>query len=104
MSTIKKFTVAASVLMLSLFIAPSTLSGNTRGRKQRPLTRAELKKAEARLAELGYSPGRVDGVIDDKTRNALIVFQKWEDRKPTGRLTRPELDAIMSADAPQARR
>src|SRR5829696_3021562 len=103
MSTIKKFTVAASVLMLSLFIAPSTLSGNTRGRKQRPLTRAELKKAEARLAEMGYSPGQVDGVIDENTLNALIVFQKWEDRKLTGRLSRTDFHAIMSAAAPQAR-
>ena len=52
---------------------------------------------------MGYTPGRVDGVIDDNTRNAVITFQKWEDRKATGQLTRKEFDAIMSAAAPKAR-
>jgi hypothetical protein len=103
-STPKSFSLLASLLMLSLFVlTPSTASASTRGRKQRPLTRAELKKAEARLAEMGYEPGRVDGVINDDTRKALIVFQKWEDRKITGQLNRSEFEAIMSADAPRAR-
>jgi hypothetical protein len=71
--------------------------------KQRTLTRAELQQAEARLAEMGYGPGRVDGVIDDDTRKALIGFQKWEGRRITGQLSRKEFEAIMSAAAPQAR-
>jgi len=71
--------------------------------KQRTLTRAELQQAEARLAEMGYGPGRVDGVIDDDTRKALIVFQKWEGRRISGQLSRKEFEAIMSAAAPQAR-
>ena len=33
----------------------------------------------------------------------LVVFQKWEGRKVTGRLTRDDFDAIMSAAAPQAK-
>ena len=85
------------------FITSATASATTRGRKQRPLTRAELRKAEARLAEMGYRPGRVDGMINDDTRDALIVFQKWEGRRITGQLSRKEFDAIMSAAAPQAR-
>jgi hypothetical protein len=71
--------------------------------KQRNLASAELKKAEGRLAEMGYGPGRVDGVIDGHTRNALIVFQKWERRRVTGGIDRKEFDAIMNAVAPQAR-
>lgn len=55
------------------------------------------------MAEMSYRPGRVDGVIDGDTRNALIAFQKWEGRKLTGQLGRKEFDAIMSADTPQAR-
>ena len=90
--------------MVALLLALSLLvNASAQGRKQRPLTRAELKKAEARLAEMGYGPGRVDGVIDSDTRAALIVFQKWEVRKLTGQLSRKEFDAIMSADAPRAR-
>lgn len=82
---------------------PTAIRANASHRKQRPLTRAELKRAEARLAEMGYTPGRVDGVIDGDTRQAVITFQKWEGRKTTGQLTRNEFDAIMSAVAPQAR-
>ena len=90
--------MVAVLLALSLLV-----SASTRGRKQRPLTRADFKKAEARLAEMGYAPGRVDGVIDRDARSALIVFQKWEGRRITGQLSRKDFEAIMSADAPQAR-
>ena len=104
MRTAKKFAITASLLVLSLsFIAPLA-SAKTRVRKQRSLTRAELKQAEARLKEMGYQPGRVDGVIDGDTRRALVVFQKWEGRKLTGgALNRNEFDAIMNASAPEAR-
>lgn len=95
MSTAKGLSFFASLLILSLFfITPSAASASTRGRKQRPLTRAELKMAKARLAEMGY--GR-------DTRKALIVFQKWEGRRITGQISRQEFDAIMNADAPKAR-
>jgi hypothetical protein len=94
-STAKSFSFFASLLLLSLFlITPSTASASTRGRKQHPLTRAELKKAHARLVEMGYG---------HDTRKALSVFQKWEGRKVTGQINRREFDAIMNADAPQAR-
>lgn len=98
MSTIKSFILTA--LLLAIF-APATTTANSR--KAKSLTHTELKQAETRLAEMGYRPGRVDGVIDDETRRALVVFQKWEGRKITGQLTRKEFDAIMNANAPQAR-
>jgi hypothetical protein len=65
--------------------------------------RAEMKEAEARLQEMRYGTGQVDGVIDGVTRNALIAFQKWEGLKVTGRLGREDFDAIMNANAPQAK-
>jgi len=52
---------------------------------------------------MGYEAGPSDGVIDEATRDALVLFQKWEGRKVTGALTRSEFDAIMSAEAPQPR-
>jgi len=104
MRTTNRFYLAASLLVLSLcLITPAASSTKTAGRKQRALSRAELKQAEARLAEMGYRPGRVDGAISDDTRKALILFQKWEGRKLTGQLTRQEFDAIMTAEAPHAR-
>jgi hypothetical protein len=75
------FLVALLLLPLEAFAA--------KNRKQRPLTRAEIKKAEGRLKELGYP--------------SLTLFQKWEDRKVTGRLSRDEFEAIMNAEAPQPR-
>jgi len=78
--------------------------GQRKHRSLKPsLTRAEAKQAEARLAEMGYGPGRVDGVIDVVSRNALIAFQKCEGRDPNGQLTRDDFDAIMNATAPQAK-
>lgn len=86
-----------------LFFAPTSITAKQHKNKQRPLTRAELKQAESRLAEMGYRPGRVDGLSNDETRRALVVFQKWEGRPVTGQINRKEFDAIMTAEAPQAR-
>jgi hypothetical protein len=57
------------------------------------LTRAEIKQAESRLAEMGYGTGG----------NAIIAFQKYQGREVTGRLNREELDAISNASAPKAK-
>ena len=103
-----------SLIIMGLFLmgvllwSPFELHANTKTEKRkatfkRQLTRKEVKEAEARLAELGYGPGRVDGVIDNTARNALIAFQKWEQRKVTGRLSREEFEALGSANPPQAK-
>lgn len=62
-------------------------------RKASHVTRAELKQAQARLKEMGYGAGR----------NAVVTFQKYEGRKVTGQLSRADIDAIITADAPQPR-
>jgi hypothetical protein len=102
--------VVPIVLVLSLLLLiPSHSSAITKADKHKgrspghSLTRSEVKEAEARLAEMGYRPGRVDGVVDGSTHNALIAFQKWEGRQVTGRLSREDFVAITSATAPQAR-
>ena len=83
---------------LVLVLSSATLAeskGEKRKRTQsaRQLTRAELKDARERLLEMGYGAGG----------SALILFQKWEGRKVTGRLNRAEFEAIMGAEAPQPR-
>jgi L,D-transpeptidase catalytic domain/Putative peptidoglycan binding domain len=61
-----------------------------------PPTPAEIRQAVARLAELGYWAGPVDGRrfsgIDEATRGAIVAFQKVDGRKPTGQLTRRDLE------------
>ena len=77
---------------LVALLAQSALAQKTKAHaSSTSLTRTEINQARARLAELGYNKG------------GLIAFQKYEGRKPTGRLTRPEFDAIMEAAAPQAK-
>ncbi|HEY5884723.1 MAG TPA: L,D-transpeptidase [Pyrinomonadaceae bacterium] len=98
MSTIKRkrrLGTTVCMLLVSVFLMTSTESFGQRKRRPgkapsaRALSRAEIKQAQVKLEEMGYG------------RNALVVFQKWERRKITGRLTRDEFDAIMNADAPQ---
>ncbi|HEY2961433.1 MAG TPA: L,D-transpeptidase family protein [Pyrinomonadaceae bacterium] len=72
-------------------------------RRPAPLTRAQIKEAEQRLAELGYWSGRVDGMFDAASQFALIAFQKWEGRAITGKLRLNELSAIRASDKPRPR-
>jgi L,D-transpeptidase catalytic domain/Putative peptidoglycan binding domain len=109
MSTSKRLASAVLLILSLLLLTPTESSAITNPDKRkgrRPndsLKQAEMKEAEARLAEMGYGTGRVDGVIDGVTRNALIAFQKWEGRRVTGRLSREDFEALMSTDAPQSR-
>ena len=109
MTSFQKLTSAA-LLMLSLLLFTAinlfaiTKPDNRKGHPpNRQLTRAEAREAERRLSEMGYRTGQVDGLIDGVTRNALIAFQKWEGRKVTGQLSRGDLEAIMSANAPHSK-
>lgn len=109
MSKLKKLLPALLLALSLVVLTPITSLATAKGDKHKArslnpaLRRDELKEAEARLAEMGYGPGRVDGVIDGVARTALIAFQKWEGRKVTGQLGRSDFDAIMSARAPRAR-
>ncbi|PWT93436.1 MAG: hypothetical protein C5B55_04565 [Blastocatellia bacterium] len=100
MNTSKQSRSSVVLATLLLLITFQTVVAEKHKRSSAKLTRAELKDAESKLSEMGYRTGRVDGVIDDATRHALLLFQKWEGRKITGSLTRDEFDAIMNATAP----
>ena len=89
---------AICLLLVSLFS-----SANAQQRKRVSLTRAEIKAAERRLADLGYWTGPVDGVFDEGTRSALIAFQKWEGRVITSKLTGEELEAMKASVSPTPR-
>jgi cell wall hydrolase len=86
-----------------LLISMSSLATAQGTRQKALLTRAQIKEAERKLAELGYWTGAVDGIFDSATRSALIAFQKWEARAITGKLTVDELEAIRASSSPQAR-
>lgn len=68
-----------------------------------PLSRAQIRQAEERLAELGFWSGPADGVWDEASKQALIAFQKLQRARATGRLTPAELNALQGAQPIRAR-
>lgn len=64
------------------------------------VSKEEILAAERRLSDLGYWTGPIDGTLDSGSRHALIAFQKAEGRQRTGKLTRAELQALLSANRP----
>ena len=56
--------------------------------------RAQL--LELRLRDLGYNPGRLDGVIDDNTRNAIVYYQEAEGLIATGYVDRATAVGLMT--------
>jgi lipoprotein-anchoring transpeptidase ErfK/SrfK len=87
MSIVNK--LAAPLLLTIALFVPSAANTKVKKRDGGPLTRSEVKQAETRLREMGYR------------EQALVTFQKWEGRKPTGRLTRAEFNAIRDATPPR---
>ncbi len=57
----------------------------------------ELKQAQQKLAELGYSPGPADGLMGSKTANALSAFQKDHGLEVTGSLNEETMKALNSS-------
>jgi hypothetical protein len=90
-------------MCLLLMLAPSLSNGQDDGNLYPALTRAQIKEAEQRLADLGYWTGAVDGRFDSATRWALTAFQKYESRAITAKLSIDELEAIRASDAPRPR-
>lgn len=59
---------------------------------------------EQRLAALTYRPGPIDGVFDERTRHAVIAFQKWEGLKRDGVVGPETWSRLAGAGIPTARR
>ena len=103
MNSTSKVILHVLVLALVVWASGATTFAHPDKHRQRkvaqPPNRAELKEAARRLAEMGYASGQ-NGALD---RYAIIAFQKWEGLDVSGRITRPDYDAIMNASAPQAK-
>jgi peptidoglycan hydrolase-like protein with peptidoglycan-binding domain len=81
--------------------APKNLNP-ARPNTQITLNAEETREAEQRLSDLGYWTGPVDGALDEGSRQAVIAFQKVEYRRPTGKLTLEDLQAVRTAKRPLA--
>jgi hypothetical protein len=62
-----------------------------------------VNRAEQRLAEIGYWPGSVAGLSAERTRFAVLAFQRVEGRSQTGRLDAGDIEALASATRPTPR-
>jgi hypothetical protein len=97
MMILERVGLTLMLLVSLLALAPAETSAVTKSKKRaaRPLNQAEVKSAYQRLREMGYVKA------GGSTHNALVLFQKWEGRKVTGRINRGDFDAIMNATAPE---
>jgi putative cell wall-binding protein/peptidoglycan hydrolase-like protein with peptidoglycan-binding domain len=68
--------VAAQVKLL--LSTPGLPEGFTFGTVSSGASGAEVLWLEQRLTALTYRPGPIDGVFDQRTRQAVLAFQKWE--------------------------
>jgi peptidoglycan hydrolase-like protein with peptidoglycan-binding domain len=51
---------------------------------------------ELRLRDIGHDPGRLDGVIDDDTRNAIAAYQDSQGITATGYVDRATAVGLMT--------
>lgn len=58
-----------------------------------------VRLLQERLAEIGYPPGRLDGIAGDRTRGAVLAFQSDHGLTVTGVVDADTWDRIDSAEA-----
>jgi len=63
-----------------------------------PIPDENVKYAQMRLRELGYSAGGIDGYMGPRTASAIRAFQKDNKMYITGNLNRDTLDKLYSFD------
>ncbi|KJS03284.1 MAG: hypothetical protein VR65_02665 [Desulfobulbaceae bacterium BRH_c16a] len=54
----------------------------------------DVKELQKALADAGYNPGPIDGLMGKKTRAALTRFQKDNNLEPTGLLDEATMIAL----------
>jgi hypothetical protein len=59
------------------------------------IARSEIVALQKKLQELGFKPGKADGVVGRRTRAAVRAFQETRGLRPTGTVDRELLRAIL---------
>ena len=77
-------TVAAQPCCGGIWLVQSDPLGDKTGGAQLKPSKEKLMEWQKALREKGHHPGRVDGIVGQKTRSAIGDFQKYEGLKPTG--------------------
>ena len=91
---------AAESYALAIALLSDRLAGKPGLQTQWPtndpgLSRADRRELQTRLVQRGYDlQGKIDGVIGDKTREAITDFQSRGGMKPDGRASQSVLTAL----------
>jgi hypothetical protein len=62
------------------------------------LTRDDVRRGQRLLAELGFDPGPIDGIMGPRTRAAIEAFQAAQSIEVTGRMSRALIDFMALLD------
>lgn len=99
----KNIVITFLILLISFIsVASIAISGNM---TQSPVVTANVANtriAQARLAELGYFEGEIDGIFDQDTISAIKSYQKDNNLSQTGNLDSTTAAAIGVTDNTQA--
>jgi peptidoglycan hydrolase-like protein with peptidoglycan-binding domain len=63
---------------------PTSGTSGTMAPAAAALSPEQVRRVQQRLVEVGHDPGTVDGVMGEKTREALRSFQQTRGLEPTG--------------------
>ena len=97
--------IGAVALMAAIF-AGAGFQGLGSERRAAPAPAASagaaelVNKAEQRLSEIGYWAGPTSDKAAERTRCAILAFQRVEGRSQTGKLDAADVDALLSAKRP----
>jgi TPR repeat protein len=61
---------------------------------ERPAQQGLVREIQQRLTTLGFEPGPVDGLFGQKTRAAIVAFQRQKGLEPDGRASAQMLEAL----------
>jgi lytic murein transglycosylase len=76
---------------------PPAAAPAPRGPHVRELGVAGVRELQRLLRRLGFNPGRADGAIGERTREAIRAFERSVGRRVTGEATAPVLNAARRA-------
>ncbi len=68
--------VGTTVHIMGSYGAPTSPTGGTGGNLRRGSRGPQVSRLQARLQELGFDPGPIDGIFGPQTERAVIAFQR----------------------------
>jgi hypothetical protein len=83
----RRFLVGIMAASIAVLLGGSIGEGLARpSREAAPPAPRFVREAQQALRDLGYQPGPVDGVVGQRTKQALVKYQRAERIQVTGRL------------------